>query len=71
MKVSETISLLKNLPQNQEIIITWWDSDVFDLRLSSWEQAVQKFESEGGFGNIIDGAIWDYIQDLIDSVGVA
>ena len=39
--------------------------------LDRLEQAVQKFDNEGGFGNIIDGAICDYIQDLIDSVGVA
>jgi len=60
MKVCEAIQMLKQLPQTEEICISWWTRDLFGKYINaegdfvgfpqeSWEFAVDDFDKTGGY----------------------
>ena len=40
MKVKEAIKALKELDQDEQIIIAWWERDAFDLKKKNWNHMV-------------------------------
>jgi hypothetical protein len=46
MKVKEAIKELKELDQDEQIIIAWWERDSFDLKKKNWNHAVGYVDSD-------------------------
>ena len=46
MKVKDAIKLLKEIDQNEEIIIAWWENDCFDLKKKNWNKVMKYVDSE-------------------------
>jgi len=46
MKVKEAIKALKELDQDEQIIIAWWERDAFDLKKKNWNHMVGYVDSD-------------------------
>ena len=46
MKVKDAIKALKELNQNEEIIIAWWDKDDFHVSQKDWDEIVPNADSD-------------------------
>ena len=46
MKVKDAIKSLKELDQNEEIIIAWWDKTDFNVSQNEWEDIVPCADSD-------------------------
>lgn len=62
MKVKDAIKALKELDQNEEIIIAWWEKDSFDLKKKKWSHAVGYVDSDFDWS-----ATHDDLQQFIQS----
>jgi len=69
MKVAEAIQMLKRLPQTEEICISWWTKDLFEVEpekysKESWQFAVDEFDREEGY-DYANEVIYNNIFDAI------
>ena len=46
MKVKDAIKALKELDQNEEIVIAWWENESFDLNKKNWNEVVDYIDSD-------------------------
>jgi hypothetical protein len=46
MKIKDAIKELKELDQDEEIIIAWWEKDSFDLKKKHWNEVVNYIDSD-------------------------
>lgn len=46
MKVKDAIKALKELNQNEEIIIAWWDKEDFNVSQKDWDEIVPNADSD-------------------------
>lgn len=46
MKVKDAIKELKQLDQNDEVIIAWWEKEDFDLKKKNWNEVVDYVDSD-------------------------
>lgn len=46
MKVKDAIKALKELDQNEEIIIVWWEKDDFNVNQKDWDEIVPNADSD-------------------------
>lgn len=77
MKVSHAIKLLSEINPDEEIAISWWESNVFtigdnDEPLSAfseeWINAVSVFDANGGYAHI-NQQVWELINYDIKQEG--
>jgi hypothetical protein len=78
MKVSKAIELLRDNNPDEEICISWWESNLFttgddETPLSAdsdgWLSAVQEFDSSGGYASVNED-IWTLLYQAINEVEV-
>ena len=65
MKVKDAIKLLKELDKNEEIIITWWNKDDFDVNQKDWEDIVPCADSDLDWSKTNED-LTDYIESFKD-----
>ena len=46
MKVKDAIKALKELNQNEEIIIAWWEKDDFHVSQKDWDEIIPNADSD-------------------------
>ena len=46
MKVKDAIKALKELDQNEEIIIVWWGKDDFNVSQKDWDEIIPNVDSD-------------------------
>lgn len=46
MKVKDAIKALKELDQNEEIIIVWWEKDDFNVSQKDWDEIIPNADSD-------------------------
>ncbi len=46
MKVKDAIKALKELDQNEEIIIVWWEKDDFNVNQKDWDEIIPNADSD-------------------------
>ena len=77
MKVSHAIKLLSEINPDEEIAISWWESNLFtigdnDETLSAdseeWLRAVQVFDANGGYDSV-NQDVWTYLNYDIKEEG--
>jgi hypothetical protein len=76
MKVSQAIKLLSEIDPDEEIAISWWESNMFtdkdnnELSADSelWVNAVAVFDANGGYSSVNQLA-WDYLNYDITQEG--
>lgn len=77
MKVSHAIKLLSEINPDEEIAISWWESNLFtigdnDETLSAdseeWLRAVQVFDANGGYDSV-NQDVWTYLNYDIKQEG--
>jgi len=76
MKVSQAIKLLSEIDPDEEIAISWWESNLFtdtdnnkllaDSEL--WLKAVAVFDANGGYDSV-NQLVWDYLNYDITQEG--
>jgi hypothetical protein len=76
MKVSQAIKLLSEIDPDEEIAISWWESNLFtdednnkllaDSKL--WLSAVAVFDANGGYDSV-NQLVWDYLNYDITQEG--
>jgi hypothetical protein len=76
MKVSQAIKLLSEIDPDEEIAISWWESNLFtdtdnnkllaDSEL--WHKAVAVFDANGGYDSV-NQLVWDYLNYDINQEG--
>jgi hypothetical protein len=76
MKVSKAIELLSELNPDEEICISWWESNLFTddddepLKADSeeWVKAVDEFDIEGGY-ETLNEQVWNFLYFSITGKG--
>jgi hypothetical protein len=76
MKVSQAIKLLSEINPDEEIAISWWESNLFtdidnnQLLADSelWLKAVAVFDANGGYDSV-NQQVWDYLNYDINQEG--
>jgi hypothetical protein len=77
MKVSHAIKLLSEINPDEEIAISWWESNLFtigdnDEPLSAdseqWLRAVEVFDANGGYDSV-NQDVWTYLNYDITEEG--
>ena len=78
MKVSKAIEMLSKLNPDEEICISWWESNLFFTNdenetpvspySQEWISAVSTFDAEGGYG-FINRQMWELINYSITGEG--
>ena len=76
MKVSKAIELLSELNSDEEICISWWESNLFTddddepLKADSeeWVKAVAEFDIDGGY-ETINEQVWNFLYFSISGRG--
>jgi len=76
MKVSQAIKLLSGIDPDEEIAISWWESNMFtdkdnnELSADSelWVNAVAVFDANGGYSSV-NQLTWDYLNYDITQEG--
>jgi hypothetical protein len=77
MKVSHAIKLLSEINPDEEIAISWWESNLFtigdnDEPLSAdseqWLRAVEVFDANGGYDSV-NQDVWTYLNYDITEQG--
>ncbi len=76
MKVSQAIKLLSEIDPDEEIAISWWESNLFtdkdnnNLLADSelWINAVAVFDANGGYDSV-NQLVWDYLNYDIKQEG--
>jgi hypothetical protein len=76
MKVSKAIELLSELNSDEEICISWWESNLFTddddelLKADSeeWVKAVTEFDYKGGY-ETINEQVWNFLYFSISGRG--
>ena len=76
MKVKQAIKLLSEIDPDEEIAISWWESNLFtdednnkllaDSEL--WLKAVAVFDANGGYDSV-NQLVWDYLNYDIKQEG--
>jgi len=71
MQVKDAIKYLSELPEDEEIVIAWWEHDMFDYMCTKeeWEEAVvyKRFELQNSFDS--HGQQWT--MRTLETAGVA
>ena len=65
MKVKDAIKELKELDQNEEIIIAWWERDAFNVSQKDWEEIVPNADSDLDWSATHED-LSDYIESYKD-----
>ena len=76
MKVSQALKLLSEINPDEEIAISWWESNMFtdkdnnELSADSelWVTAVAVFDANGGYSSV-NQQVWDYLNYDITQEG--
>lgn len=78
MKVSKAIELLSEINPDEEIAISWWESNLFSTGTpeeplsadsDEWLKAIQEFDAEGGYDSVNE-EVWTSLYQSINSVEV-
>jgi hypothetical protein len=67
MKISDAIKSLQQLPQDDEIIIAWWDRPTYfqHIKEEDWSYAVERIESKFDWSYTYE-ALDDHISIVLD-----
>ena len=76
MKVSQAIKLLSEIDPDEEIAISWWESNLFTDKDNNqlladselWLKAVAVFDANGGYDSV-NQQVWDYLNYDINQEG--
>jgi hypothetical protein len=76
MKVSQAIKLLSEINPDEEIAISWWESNLFTDKDNNqlladselWLKAVAVFDANGGYDSV-NQLVWDYLNYDINQEG--
>jgi len=76
MKVSQAIKLLSEINPDEEIAISWWESNLFTDKDNNqlladselWLKAVAVFDANGGYDSV-NQQVWDYLNYDINQEG--
>jgi hypothetical protein len=77
MKVSHAIKLLSEISPDEEIAISWWESNLFTISDNNeplpadselWLKAVSVFDANGGYDSV-NQLVWDYLNYDIKQEG--
>jgi hypothetical protein len=76
MKVSQAIKLLSEIDPDEEIAISWWESNLFTDKDNNqlladselWLKAVTVFDANGGYDSV-NQLVWDYLNYDINQEG--
>lgn len=77
MKVSHAIKLLSEINPDEEIAISWWESNLFTIGdndeplpadSEEWLKAVQVFDANGGYDSV-NQMVWECLNYDIKQEG--
>ena len=76
MKVKQAIKLLSEIDPDEEIAISWWESNLFTDKDNNqlledselWLKAVAVFDANGGYDSV-NQLVWDYLNYDIKQEG--